>query len=143
MRRAKAAGCSSAARTRTGAIRVPIEQQLTQFVGQWIKGLGGQVDSALIQDVLGAGSADAMVSRAAALAGVDGSHANGLDRVPFDGYIAQLHKDERVLTAAEARAQDSGMGDIMGLEMLKLARLSYGILQDWNYRGLPATRAAA
>lgn len=122
---------------------VPIEQQLTQFVGQWIKGLGGQVDSSLIQDVLGAGNADAMVSRAAALAGVDGSHANGLDRVPFDGYIAQLHKDERVLTAAEARAQDSGMGDIMGIEMLKLARLSYSILQDWNYRGLPATRAAA
>lgn len=122
---------------------VPIEQQLTQFVGQWIKGLGGQVDQSLINDVLGAGSADAMIARAASLAGIDGSHATGLDRVPFDGYIAQLHKGERVLTADEARAQDSGMSDIMGLEMLKLARLSYGIIQDWNYRGLPATRAAA
>lgn len=29
---------------------------------------------------------------------IDGSHRNGLDRVPFDGYIAELHKDERVLT---------------------------------------------
>lgn len=34
---------------------------------------------------------------------VDGSHALGLTRVPYDGYIAKLHKDERVLTAAEAK----------------------------------------
>ena len=33
---------------------------------------------------------------------IDGSHRNGFDRVPFDGYIAELHKDERVLTADEA-----------------------------------------
>jgi len=32
----------------------------------------------------------------------DGSHAGGLDRVPFNGYHALLHKDEMVLTAAEA-----------------------------------------
>jgi hypothetical protein len=33
----------------------------------------------------------------------DGSHATGLTRVPFDGYTATLHRDERVLTAAESR----------------------------------------
>lgn len=33
---------------------------------------------------------------------VDGSHAGGLDRVPFDGYIAELHEGERVLTEREA-----------------------------------------
>ena len=33
--------------------------------------------------------------------GYDGSHANGLNYVPFDGYIAELHKGERVLTAEE------------------------------------------
>ncbi|MDF2984882.1 MAG: phage tail tape measure protein [Eubacterium sp.] len=33
---------------------------------------------------------------------VHGSHAEGLDYVPFDGYIAELHKGERVLTAEEA-----------------------------------------
>lgn len=32
---------------------------------------------------------------------INGSHANGLDYVPFDGYVAELHKGERVLTANE------------------------------------------
>lgn len=34
---------------------------------------------------------------------VDGSHAAGLAYVPYDGYIAELHQGERVLTAEEAR----------------------------------------
>ena len=36
--------------------------------------------------------------------GGDGSHAAGLSYVPFDGYMAQLHRGEMVLTALEARA---------------------------------------
>lgn len=35
---------------------------------------------------------------------VDGSHAAGLPYVPFDGYLAQLHQGERVLTKEEAQA---------------------------------------
>jgi hypothetical protein len=34
---------------------------------------------------------------------VNGSHADGLAYVPFDGYVAQLHEGERVLTKQEAR----------------------------------------
>lgn len=34
---------------------------------------------------------------------LDGSHADGLDYVPFDGYRAELHKGEGVLTARENR----------------------------------------
>lgn len=33
---------------------------------------------------------------------LSGSHAAGLDRVPYDGYIAELHADEAVLNAQEA-----------------------------------------
>lgn len=39
---------------------------------------------------------------------VDGSHANGLSYVPFDGYKAELHEGERVLTKAENAAYMNG-----------------------------------
>ena len=41
---------------------------------------------------------------------IDGSHAGGLPNVPFNGYIAKLHKGERVLTAAENRNYSNGQG---------------------------------
>ena len=37
----------------------------------------------------------------------DGSHASGLLSVPYDGYMAELHAGERVLTRAEAEAYNS------------------------------------
>lgn len=43
-----------------------------------------------------------IIAQENAAMGINGSHAGGLDYVPFDGYIAQLHKGERVQTAAEA-----------------------------------------
>lgn len=49
---------------------------------------------------------------------INGSHKNGLDRVPFDGYIAELHQGERVLTANEASDYNGGTFGIM-LERLK------------------------
>ena len=38
----------------------------------------------------------------------NGKHKTGLDYVPFDGYIAELHKGEAVLTATEAAAWRAG-----------------------------------
>ena len=40
--------------------------------------------------------------------GIDGSNKDGLDYVPFDGYISELHKGEAVLTAAEAAVWRAG-----------------------------------
>ncbi|WP_410770130.1 hypothetical protein [Fontibacillus sp. BL9] len=34
---------------------------------------------------------------------ISGSHAGGLDRVPYNGYTARLHRDETVLTRTEAQ----------------------------------------
>lgn len=39
-----------------------------------------------------------------------GSHMGGLSNVPYDGYVAKLHKDERVLTAQENREYGRGSG---------------------------------
>lgn len=40
---------------------------------------------------------------------INGSHANGLDYVPFDGYVAELHQGEAVLTSGEASFLRSAM----------------------------------
>lgn len=42
------------------------------------------------------------VGKSSGTSAVNGSHANGLSYVPFDGYIAELHKGEAVLTSLEA-----------------------------------------
>lgn len=65
----------------------------------------------IVDLVSGIGGGISSVGRSLGIGGgvtVDGSHAGGLDRVPRDGYIAKLHKGERVLTAPAARAADGG-----------------------------------
>ena len=66
----------------------------------------------LTRGLMGAGLAKSAI--AGQLPGIiDGSHQSGLDYVPYDGYIAELHKGEKVLTASQARNYDSASyGDI-------------------------------
>jgi len=45
------------------------------------------------------------------LPGVDGSHAMGLSSVPFDGYVAELHKGEAVLTASQNNEYRANLGN--------------------------------
>jgi len=99
---------------------VSLEDQRSLFISHWLRGLSGQVDQTLINNALSQGSADAMLQKAAAIGGYDGSHASGLRRVPFDGYRAELHKNEEVLTAGDPRNANNG-GDSMLVEMRKIA----------------------
>lgn len=57
---------------------------------------------------------------------MDGYHKGGLRRVPFDGYRAVLHYNERVLTSAEAPALDSLNASIRTVEMLR-AEMAAGL----------------
>ena len=52
--------------------------------------------------------AQVAAAAAAAMNEADGSHAKGLNYVPFDGYKAILHEGEAVLTKAEARDYRQG-----------------------------------
>ncbi|WP_375105907.1 phage tail tape measure protein [Lysinibacillus fusiformis] len=38
----------------------------------------------------------------------NGSHYHGLNSVPYNGYVASMHKNEKILTAQEAKAYDEG-----------------------------------
>lgn len=63
----------------------------------WFSGLWNGLFGGLSANVSVNGSAKG------AVAGVNGSHASGLDYVPFDGYIAELHKGEMVIPKREAQ----------------------------------------
>lgn len=80
---------------------------------------------------------------------VDGSHADGLDYVPFDGYVAELHKGERVQTASQAQSSDDVAGLLRQLiqnsqaENLTIAKNTAEtsrILSRWNSDGQPEVR---
>lgn len=67
--------------------------------------------------------------------GVNGSHAGGLDYVPFDGYIAELHKGEQVLTASEAKAYRQGGGSVNVVQNIySQAKTAADLMQEAKYQ---------
>ena len=49
--------------------------------------------------------------------GADGSHAGGMDYVPYNNYVANLHRGEMVLTADEADSYRRGKGSSNGFNL--------------------------
>jgi len=46
----------------------------------------------------------------------DGSHYHGISEIPYNGYVASMHKGERILSAQENREYSqggSGKGDVL------------------------------
>ena len=67
-----------------------------------------------IDQLAAIGQAQYGISRAQLDRVINGSHRDGLDRVPFDGYIGELHRDEMVLT--QRQANDYRKLDMSGME---------------------------
>ena len=70
----------------------------------WFQGVMDSVASFLSGIRQGVADANAITSSLSS----NGSHANGLLYVPFDGYRATLHEGERVLTRKEAEEYNNG-----------------------------------
>lgn len=104
---------------------VEVDDQVTEGVEnaeQALDGINGKTVNTYIKVTTVPGGGD-----------VDGSHAGGLDRVPFDGYIAQLHAGEAVLTRSEAslwRAEKAA--SLVGGGMLGDAGASFQQVNNFN-----------
>lgn len=61
------------------------------------------------------------------------SHSGGLDRVPYSGYQATLHKDEKVLTAQQAREHRSGSGGSGGVT---ITGNTFNVRQDSDIKAI-------
>lgn len=77
----------------------------------WVSDFAGKIGSFVSGIVAGfknivSGANDAK----SAAKSVNGKHANGLDYVPFNGYVAELHKGERVLTKQENEEYNENRG---------------------------------
>lgn len=96
------------------AIMVNLYNAMRSIVGN-IKSLISGIGNSIVNMVNGAIRAFSNLITSANNASnasrrVNGSHANGLSYVPFDGYIAELHQGERVLTKEENKVYNRGSG---------------------------------
>ena len=136
-----------------------MEDQMGQYAKEWVQAVGvrNNIEQSELDRIIGDGTASTILSNAAAeleaikLAKVDGSHESGLAEVPYDGYVAELHAGERVLTAQQADAADTMATDFAALRgsieeiMIAVARntaKSYRLYDRWDKNGLPPERAA-
>jgi TP901 family phage tail tape measure protein len=132
----------------------PIEEQMDMYAKEWIYAVGARngVPQSALDDIVGGGDAAGILSRSGDVlkGAIDGSHRDGLDMVPHDGYVAELHAGERVQTASQARAADSMAAEMSGLRgsmeeiMIAVARNTaklYRLNDRWDKNGLPPVRA--
>ena len=61
---------------------------------------------------------------------INGSHEAGLDYVPYDGYVAQLHQGESVLTAEEARLYRLNRGASVVQNIYSEAKTAADLMQE-------------
>lgn len=157
-----------------------IEKQMDNYAAEWVKAVGARngISDQALNEIIGDGSAATILDNVASEMGriilaeqnsgvmgpaspsgmggsdttltIDGRHRDGLDMVPYDGYVAELHAGERVQTAEQARASDSVADEMSGLRqsiedvMIAVARNTsklYRLNDRWDKNGLPPVRA--
>lgn len=141
-----------------------LQDQLDSYATQWVTLVGNQsgVDPSVIANVIGEGTVEGILSRtnpspSVSLNGNMGGfvgpvpkHQSGLNSVPYDGYIAELHAGERVQTRAQVAATDRMSSEMVGLRnnlnelMLVVAKAvakTARIEDRWDKNGLPPVRA--
>lgn len=87
---------------RMGEALEPAATALRNFGAEVIDWLAGKIEA--LWDILSKPPQIDSDLLAETNAFIDGSHALGLNKVPFDGYIAELHKGEMVLPAGQAES---------------------------------------
>lgn len=78
-------------------------------------------------------TANVTVNKKVTGSGVNGSHASGLPYVPFDGYIAELHKGERVLTASENKRYGGSQYDERPIKIVVQSVLDGKVIGETAY----------
>lgn len=101
----KSAEAKSAAIETFGSFIQGMVDKLPELEAQ-VSSFGSKITAAL-QSGIGSVSIPITFNGITASA-VNGSHASGLDYVPYDGYIAELHKGEMVVPADEAKMLRNG-----------------------------------
>ena len=103
--------------TQASFAAIDSQYSLADYQANGLVNAGGVIDYAAAKRMQDAGTfkrasgvsrSDAL-KRGWKLSPINGSHADGLDYVPFDGYVAELHQGEAVLTSGEASFFRSAM----------------------------------
>jgi hypothetical protein len=135
-----------------GTNGTPMDQQLNKFAARWITLAGNEngVAQSTIDAIIGSGSFEEILANAGGLVATDGEHRDGLDFVPYDGYVAELHAGERVQTAQQARSSDIVAEEMASLRgsieqiMFAVAKSTgklYSLNDRWDKNGMPPVRA--
>lgn len=110
--------------TQASFAAIDSQYSLADYQANGLVNAGGVIDYAAAKRMQDAGTfkrasgvsrSDAL-KRGWTLSSINGSHADGLDYVPFDGYVAELHQGEAVLTSGEASFLRNAMaaGRVLG-----------------------------